>query len=255
MIGWLESWLAPAPDAGRVAFLRSHDFAHRGLHGATGPEENSLRAFADAITAGHGMECDVQLSSDGVPYVFHDDDLDRLADHHGSVAARSSAELDQILLRREAVPIPRLSAVLGLVAGRAPLLIEIKTPKGTSALPLCRAVRSQLESYTGPVAVMSFNPQVSAWFAIHAPHMVRGLVMTEEDTRGIWGDVQRTLATWWARPDFLAYDIRNMPSHFAMRARNRGLPVLTWTVRTAEQQQRAKANADAAIFEVMPGGR
>lgn len=246
--------MAPAPDAGRVAFLTSHDFAHRGLHGATGPEENSLRAFADAIAAGHGMECDVQLSCDGVPFVFHDDDLDRLTDQHGPVAARSSGELDKIALRRGGEPIPRLSALLALVAGRTPLLIEIKTPKGTSALPLCRAVCSQIERYTGPVAVMSFNPQVSAWFAIHAPLVVRGLVVTEEDARGIWGNVRRTLALWWARPDFLAYDIRDLPSPFAMRARNRGLAVLTWTVRTMEQRQRAKDNADAPIFEVMPGG-
>jgi glycerophosphoryl diester phosphodiesterase len=100
---------------------------------------------------------------------------------------------------------------------------------------------------------MSFNPNVSRWFAEHAPKMVRGLVVTEGDAEG-WraraqGRIERQLALWRARPDFLAYDIRNLPSAFAGAQRDRGLPVLTWTVRTAAQEQTAFACADEAIYE------
>ncbi|MEO8722238.1 MAG: glycerophosphodiester phosphodiesterase family protein [Sphingobium sp.] len=254
MIGWLDSIFAPAPDAARVAFLRSHGFAHRGLHSAAGSQENSLRAFAMAIAGGHGMECDVQLSRDDVPFVFHDADLDRLTSEHGPIANRTAAQLDQVMLRREVAPIPRLSALLTLVAERTPLLIELKAPSRAGVVALCRAVERDLAHYDGPVAVMSFNPQVGAWFASHAPSRVRGLVVTEENARGIRGKTRRNLAFWWARPDFLAYDIRDLPSRFARRARKRGVPVLTWTVRTPPQRLCAEAEADAPIFEIPADG-
>src|SRR3546814_18660589 len=78
---------------------------------------------------------------------------------------------------------------------------------------------------------MSFNPEVGYWFSVHAPHVLRGLVATEREKRGAKGDLQRRLALWRSRPHFLAYDIRDLPSRFAARARR---PVLTWKVRTAD---------------------
>jgi hypothetical protein len=62
--------------------------------------------------------------------------------------------------------------------------------------------------------------------------------------------VARHLALWRAKPDFLAYDVQDFPSRFAGFQHRRGLPVLTWTVRTAEEQARAATYADAPIFEV-----
>src|SRR3546814_14967471 len=77
---------------------------------------------------------------------------------------------------------------------------------------------------------MSFNPEVGYWFSVHAPHVLRGLVATEREKRGAKGDLQRRLALWRSRPHFLAYDIRDLPSRFAARARR---PVLPWPVPTA----------------------
>jgi hypothetical protein len=65
--------------------------------------------------------------------------------------------------------------------------------------------------------------------------------------------VRRRLSLWHARPDFLAYDVRSLPSRFAAGQRRRGLPVATWTVRDAEHRERAAEHADAEVFEgVMP---
>ena len=63
------------------------------------------------------------------------------------------------------------------------------------------------------------------------------------------GRWRRHAALWHARPDFLAYDIRDLPSAFAAQQRARGLPVLTWTVRDAAQRARAAEHADAPIAE------
>src|SRR5690554_5748577 len=78
----LDRWLAPAPDPARVGWLRGVTYAHRGLHGQ-GRVENSPAAFAAAIEAGLGIECDVQGTADGGVAVFHDWDLDRLTDESG----------------------------------------------------------------------------------------------------------------------------------------------------------------------------
>ena len=96
---------------------------------------------------------------------------------------------------------------------------------------------------------MSFNPEVGHWFARHAPERLRGLVVTEQGRR--WrGWLERRLALWRSKADFLAYDIRDLPSRFAEAQRRRGLPVLTWTVRTLADRARAAEHADQIIYEV-----
>ena len=79
---------------------------------------------------------------------------------------------------------------------------------------------------------------------------LRGLVVTENGKRGLRGRVERPLALWRARADFLAYDVRDLPSRFAARARRRGLPVFTWTVRSAKQAKTGRAYGDQLIYEL-----
>lgn len=243
----LDAFFAPAPDAARVAFLHARPFAHRGLHGG-GIVENSLAAFEAAIAAGHGMECDVRASADGVAFVFHDPMLDRLTTARGPLAARTGEQLDRLRLVGTNEAVPRLAALLARVAGRAPLLIEIKAPD-RNIDGLCRAVLHALSGYDGKVAIMSFNPFISAWFRARAPQFVRGLAVSEEGRKGLRGRVERRLSLWRARPDFLACDVRDLPSAFAARARGRGMPVLTWTVRTAADRRLAATHADQSIYE------
>jgi hypothetical protein len=96
---------------------------------------------------------------------------------------------------------------------------------------------------------MSFNPEVGRWFGRHAPRIARGLVVTESGKKGPRGRLERHLALWRSKPDFLAYDIRDLPSRFAARQRRRGIPVLTWTVRSEAERARAAVHADQIIYE------
>lgn len=244
----LDRRLSPAPDENRrLRFLTSQPFAHRGLHGGR-LVENSRAAFRGAIAAGHGIECDVQLSKDGTAFVFHDYDLDRLTGETGKVVAHEDTELQAIRLKGSDETIPRLSDMLDLVAGRVPIVIEIKT-ESRRVHALCLSVQTALESYRGPAAIMSFNPYVGRWFRKHAASVIRGLVVTEEGKKGLRGQAERHWSLWKAQPDFLAYDIRDLPSDFAESQRQRGLPVLTWTVRTPEQEAVAFNAADEIIYE------
>jgi len=240
--------LPSGSDPARTNWLKGVTYAHRGLHGE-GRVENSRAAFAGAIEAGLGIECDVQRSADGTAMVFHDWELDRLTAEAGPVAARGAAKLARIALRGSGETIPTLPDLLDLVAGRVPLLIEIKSKRERPVAPLCRAVLRALEGYRGPHAVMSFDPRAGQWFAARSPATVRGLVVTEAGARTLSGALRRRLAWWRARPDFLAYDVRDLPSRFAAAKRARGLPVLTWTVATPALRRRALDHADGWICE------
>ncbi|WP_246021726.1 glycerophosphodiester phosphodiesterase family protein [Alteraurantiacibacter aquimixticola] len=231
-----------------AAWLGSVTYAHRGLH-EEGVAENSTAAFAGAIARGLGIECDVRRSKDGQAIVFHDATLERLTNRQGRLDDLPVGEITQIALRDGGGTIPTLRDMLDQVVGQVPLLLEIKSDKGRDIEVLCRAVRRDLEGYHGPVAVMSFDPRVGRWFARKAPAIVRGLVVTEQDKRTWQAAVERHVSLWTSRAQFLAYDIRDLPGAFPARQRRRGLPLLTWTVKSPALRERAAAHADAPIAE------
>jgi glycerophosphoryl diester phosphodiesterase len=247
----IDNLIAPPPPQDRVAFLLSQTYAHRGLHGS-GFVENSRAAFHAAIAGGHGIELDVQASRDGESFVFHDAALDRLTETAGRLDQMLGVEIAATRLAGTNELIPRLSDILELVAGRVPILIEVKTSSVSVGLQ-CLAVRRALEGYRGNVGIMSFNPEVGRWFNDHAPRLPRGLVITEQGATALPDRsrqaITRRLSLWRAKPDFLAYDVRDFPSTFATAQRARGLPVLTWTVRTPQDQAKAAKHADGPIFE------
>jgi glycerophosphoryl diester phosphodiesterase len=243
--------LSPSRQA-ELRRLVARPFAHRGLHGE-GRIENSRAAFAAAVATGHGIELDVQASLDGEAMVIHDYELERLTGGTGPVSSRTVAQLGGLRLKGSGETIPTLTEVLELIGSRVPLLIEVKAPD-RHVVRLCLAVVRALAGYRGDVGVMSFNPEVARWFGRHAPRVLRGLVVSESGKRGLKGRWERHLALWRGKPDFLAYDIRDLPSRFAARERKRGLPVLTWTVRSDTDRAAAATHADQIVYEkIYPG--
>ena len=123
-----------------------------------------MAAFDAAIARGLGIECDVRLSRDGLPSVFHDASLMRMTGQAGAMSDRDAAALDALRLP-DGGAIPRLTALLDACI-RTPLLIEIKV-EGRDVAPICAAVARALDGRDQPVAVMSFNPLAMRWFARH----------------------------------------------------------------------------------------
>ena len=228
--------------------LADRPIAHRGLHGA-GRIENSRAAFEAAVAAGHGIELDVQASRDWVPMVFHDATLERLTGEGGALVEHEAEALSVIRLRGSADTIEPLSRILELIGGRVPLLIEVKATRQAAAR-LASAVAADVASYPSAVGIMSFNPEVGRWLARNAPHLLRGLVVSEQDKSGWRGRIERAVSLRRARPDFLACDVRDLPSGFAAAFRARGKPVFTWTVRSAADRSRAAVSADQIIHEL-----
>lgn len=229
--------------------------AHRGLWSPAGPPENSLAAFEAACQAGYGIELDVQLSSDGEAMVFHDTDLRRMTGRSGRIADVTAADLSEMPLAGSDERIPSLVDTLALVGRRAFVQVELKTPAGEVG-PLEQRVYEILIDHAGPVAVIGFNPYSHAWFADRHPKVLRGLdsySYAGGDARRMASDQRRAYARLEhvaiARPHFLALGLDMLPSLEAAGMRERGMPVVAWTVRSPEQWEKVRDCCDNLIFE------
>lgn len=242
------------------AGLRRLPVAHRALHDrAAGRIENSPSAVAAAVQAGYAIEIDLQLSSDGVAMVFHDETLDRLTGARGLLRARTAAELQGIGLTGGADRIPTFAQVLAMVAGRVPLLVELKDQSlrmaGTDG-QLEAAAAADLAGYRGEVAVMSFNPDMVAEMARIAPGIPRGITTSAYDPED-WAplpaaDCDRLRAI----PDydrtgacFISHEAHDLGRARVAELKRQGAAVLCWTIRSAAEEARARAVADNVTFE------
>jgi len=245
----------PLPDS----FLRL-PITHRALHDkAAGRIENAPAAIRAAVAAGYGIEVDLQLSADGVPMVFHDEELDRLTDQSGPVSRRSAADLGRIRLTGSEDTIPTLAEVLDLIGGRVPLLIEIKDQTlvmGPTDGRLEAATAKVLEGYRGDVALMSFNPHSVAAMARLAPHLPRGITTSAYDPED-WAPLPAEVCDRLREvPDydatgasFISHEGRDLGRDRVAALKAAGASVLCWTIRSAADEARARRIADNVTFE------
>ena len=240
------------------AWLTARPIAHRGLHDrAAGIPENTLAAADAAIAGGFGIECDVQLSADGEPMVFHDFALGRLTEASEAVRERRSADLAALAVAGTAERIPTLRALMERVAGRVPLIVEIKSRFDGDPAPSERTAAA-VAGYAGPLALKSFDPDVVAMLIRLAPDRPRGII-AESDTEkpdyaSLSPERRRALSNLLhmdeSRPDFLSWRVADLPCAATYLCRRLArMPVMTWTVRTPEDRERAAAHADQMVFE------
>jgi len=230
------------------------------LHDVTGGDpENSRAAFRNAIERGFGIEMDLQLSGDGEAMVFHDDTLERLTREKGGVRGRTADELRAIKLNKSGEPIPDLPEILALIAGKVPLLIELKDQDGSfgpKVGPLEQRTADLLAGYRGEVAVMSFNPYSIIAMRKYAPDIPRGLTTDAFAMTG-WPMMPRPMARKLRKiPDFeeagagfISHSRKFLDTPPVAALKARGIPVLTWTIRSREKEAKARQIADNITFE------
>jgi glycerophosphoryl diester phosphodiesterase len=237
-------------------WLTARPVAHRGLWGG-GVIENSLSAARAAIEANYAIELDLQFSADGEPVVFHDDTLERLTDETGPLGERSFSEITKIRFKGSEETIPSFAEFLETVGGRTPIIIELKSAwNGETAF--ARTVAKMLESYHGPVAVMSFDPAIVHAFKLCAPGLPRGIVAQRWYQNPAWDFLPRAkknylgllLHLFKSQPHFVAYAQFDLPATAPLLARYLlGMPLLTWTVRFEKERLKVQRWADQIIFE------
>lgn len=229
-----------------IAWLTRRPVAHRGYHDLNRNRwENTLPAFAAAAEKNFAIECDVHLSADGVPVVFHDDDLKRLTGTGGLIWQRTAAEMQALTVGGTADRVPTLAELLELVAGRVPLVIELKGIPGHDA-GLVGKVAEQLRAYRGEAAIMSFDHWLVREFPTAAAGIPAGLTA--------WGDKPHDFEAHFSMLgngiSFVSYDVTALPNPFVGFVRERlAMPVITWTVRTEAAVRQTFAHADQMTFE------
>ena len=246
--------------ANRPDWLTARPVAHRGLHDASaGILENSLSAIRAAAAGNFAIEVDVQLSRDGEAMVFHDGNLRRLTGHDVLIDDVNSTDLATIPLSGTSDTIPTLWDVLQTIQSRVPIFVEIKNDDPIRPpMHLLTRTLEVVQAYNGPVALMSFDPDVVAGIRRLAPHIPRGIVAdktTDPKHYGHLTESQRSsrrhlLHAMTTRPDFVAYCVKDLPAPGPAVLRtffNR--PLLTWTVRTDQDRRTAMTHADQMIFE------
>jgi glycerophosphoryl diester phosphodiesterase len=242
-----------APD-----WLTARPVAHRGLHDRIrGVIENMPGAAQAAVDGNFAIECDIQLSADGEAMVHHDDALGRLTDGTGALLGMTAAQLQAVKFKDTSEQMMTLGDLCALVQGRVPLVIEVKSHFDGDRKLVARMAQV-LGTYRGPAVGMSFDPDQVLALRELMPQLPRGIIAQRRYDAADWPQaspaqrrgMEHLRHAFHTRPDFVAYWVDELPAAAPWIARHVfGLPLLTWTVRTPEQRQRAARYADQMIFE------
>ena len=250
-------------------------YAHRGLHdNNTDAPENTMAAFGKAVMAGYGIECDVQLTKDGVPVIFHDFTLARVARYSGGEIPEDAVrnedgsigvagkvidytfeELQKFHILNSEEKIPRFEDFLKLVDGKVPLIIELKIERGD--LSVCPRVDALLKDYKGVYCIESFNPLGIIWYRRHRPEVFRGQLSDQfhrdkpEEFKGaLYFILTNLFFNFLAKPDFIAFN-RKYSKSFSMQICRHLYKCVTaaWTIKDQDQLDAAKEDFDIYIFD------
>lgn len=234
------------------------DYAHRGLHDDSVPE-NSLAAYSNAIDSGYGIEIDVQLSSNGEIFVFHDSTATRMCGVDKKISEMTAEEIKSLSLLNSDEHIPTLAEVLSLVDGKVPLLIEIKYYAQTKKL--CELLAEALDVYYGSFAIQSFDPRILRYFKKYRPRFARGQLVAKKPKRAERKETEaqnpfisfllnHLLLNVLSRPDFIS--IQNNHTRelgFVLATEVFKAKAFIWTVRTKKQYNFFKRQGYFCIFE------
>lgn len=234
-----------------MQFLLDHKFAHRGFHNEIVPE-NSTKAFKLAIENGFGIEFDIRVTKDDTWVVFHDADLKRMSNENLKIDKLNFSELDKYLLGNSIETIPTLESTLNLINGKVPLLIEIKHIKKHNK-HLKNLVKI-LDQYNGKFAIFSFSPVIINWFKKNRNNYIRGQISSFFNNKKIPKFIKYFYKSMFfnrfTKPDFISYDIENIPNKYIQKAKNKGLILFGYTARNIDQYNYSLNYLDNVVFEL-----
>ena len=238
-----------------IAALQGWSYAHRGLHDAEKPE-NSMAAFRAALEKGYGIELDVHLLKDGNLAVIHDSKLMRTTGRAGKVEDLTTEALADYRLEGTQETIPTFRQVLDLFAGKAPLIVELKTD-GSNYPKLTEAVCQMMDTYQGAFCLESFDPRCIRWLRKNRPELCRGQ-LTENFFKSKTSPLpwylklalSKQLMNFLTLPHFVSYKFadRKTFGNFLVR-KLWGVPCVTWTLVSPREHETALKEGWIPIFE------
>jgi glycerophosphoryl diester phosphodiesterase len=199
-----------------------------------------------------------------LPVVFHDETTERLIGTEQRIADLNSTQIQQLRTQTGGHGVLTFADLLEQVAGRVPLLVEIKSEWQPPDIPFLSEIARRALDYPGDIALMSFDPDVMTVMRELATEIPRGIISgsyKDEHDETWWRDcisderaerLANLLESGAAAPSFYAYHVKALPTPVTRYVREvDGLPVFAWTVRSHEDLAHARLYADAAIFENM----
>lgn len=164
--------------------LLAQVIAHRGASGDA--PENTAAAISLAADQGASfIEIDVSISSDHIPFVHHDDSLERCTTGVGLLCEQTGEQLDQLDASKQmpgfaGEPLPRLTAIIDVLDARGlGLNLEIKPRRGLEAETveaICSVIETRWPSRL-PLVFSSFNRSALATAQRRLPAVARGLLV------------------------------------------------------------------------------
>ncbi len=236
--------------------------SHRGAHREA--PENSCQAFEQALEYGvDGIETDVQLSSDGVPVLFHNPTTCHVTGQRKRISTYTCEQLQAIDLgdQTTCVGIPTLAEALAIFGGRTRLFIEIKSRKPDRASgcsdALTDKVVASIECLPGPIqskiSILSFDPDVLVRTYRAAPQLK---CVLNTDGNGSWCVAHQDLMRSRVSLDFLrvvCLEKKSLSAGVVAWAHDRGMEIYTYCCNTRPQVERALALGVDGIMSDKPG--
>ncbi|MEL7109839.1 MAG: glycerophosphodiester phosphodiesterase family protein [Pseudomonadota bacterium] len=220
--------------------LADFAYAHRGLWSASGPPENSFRAFKAAADQGLGVELDLRPSADGAPMIFHDPVLDRMTDRSGVFESYSAKTLIGISLNGGGT-IPRFEDLLREWPAKTPLLCELKIDGRTDPVSFAETVANLLSTVTVPAAMMSFSTEA---VAATPETIMRGQLILPSAQSG----ADDLAGTPTVSVDYLACHTSDAGDP-GLQAARKNHPLVCWTVTEIDKCAALAPLTDSQIFE------
>jgi glycerophosphoryl diester phosphodiesterase len=176
-------------------------WAHRGA-GKLAPE-NTLAAFRHGASHGfRAFECDVKLSADDVPFLLHDDTLDRTTSAQGLAGTRSWTELSRLDAggwrgrQWAGEPLASLQAIAAYLQRNGHAVdLEIKPTPGTELRTGQKVAEAALQLWAGQPRqplLSSFKTEALQGAKQAAPALPRALLL--DSLWPDWWDAARDLA-------------------------------------------------------------
>lgn len=231
----------------------SKPIAHRGLHNAAnGVIENARDAFENAVAHGFAIECDLQLTGDNLPVVFHDEKLDRLTAQSGILSDISADQLGRIPIKNSAHTPQTFAQLLAMIDGTTPLIVELKS-QGARNEALAKSAIEAAQHYRGPLVFKSFDPGIlKALREKNCPFPI-GIVVEAEKPDGLsWSQafaLRNLLHLPYSRFQFISCNVSDLEMWPVKLLRRLGMRVMTWTVDKLEELEPATQHADQIVFE------
>lgn len=197
-----------------------------------------------------GIEIDIQLSKEGIPFVFHDNDLQPKTTGQGPLSSLSASEIAGIryLEGGRNHPIPTLEEILQVVGNKKILFLDIKD-NGILDSGMARAVARLIQKYGlhQTAIVETFNPmflsrmkKLDPKILVQFDYLENAVPTAEESPEQLnqipW-ILKQPLFHWFVRssiqPDILGVRFSNSKEEIRRLALH-GYPVIAWTIDEVE---------------------